>query len=57
MWMRRGSRVVEIIPEEQGRREHFSRLADVVGASYQAVSQAEAHAPVTPAEIVNALHG
>ena len=55
MWVREGSRVVEIIPQEQGRREHFSRLADVVGATYEAVSQPEAHAPVVPEQIVRAV--
>jgi capsular polysaccharide biosynthesis protein len=56
LWMPPGSQVIEIIPDDQDRREHFSRLAEVVGARYSAVSQVGPHAAVEPESIVAAVH-
>ena len=56
MWMKAGSKVVEIIPESQGRREHFSRLADVVGAEYAALDQADVHSPVATEQVLRAIN-
>ena len=56
MWMKAGSKVVEIIPASQGRRAHFSLLADVVGAEYAALDQADVHSPVDPDQILRAIN-
>jgi len=56
LWMASGSRVVEIIPRKKDPRDHFSRIAEIVGATYVFVHQDGNHAPVKPQTLLEAVN-
>lgn len=56
IWMKPTSNIIEIIPLTQNRREHFFRLARIMGIKYQPIAQTDNHAPVQVERVVQAAN-